>query len=42
MNGEECARIREEVTIAAFEIISEHFLKRGWAKHTKLFRAVIF
>jgi hypothetical protein len=42
MNGEEYVRIKEEVTTAAFDITSEHFLKRGWAKHTKLFRAILF
>jgi hypothetical protein len=42
MNGEEYVRIREEVTIAAFEVTFEHFLKTGWAKTPKLFRAVLF
>ena len=42
MNGEEYVRMREEVTIAAFEITSDHFLTRVWAKHIKLFRTVLF
>jgi hypothetical protein len=42
MNGEEYVRVREEVTIATSEVTSENFIKRGWAKHTKLFRAVSF
>jgi hypothetical protein len=33
--GQIYIRIREEVKLAAFEITSEHFPKRDWAKHTK-------
>jgi len=42
MNGEEYKRIREEMKIAPFEITSEYFPKRDWAKHTKFYNAVLF